>query len=387
MVLYSQSIHKPGISLVMHKIIRYILFILLITVIFIDTVSAAVERSWLDNRIKSFVKDKPIKAMIYGLWINGKPISINAIGESMTDVQAYPGMHYRIGGITETMLTAILMRLVEENKIKLDDPVSRWYPSLPNASRVTLKMLASCTSGYPDYVYNQKFVDAVLNHPFKSWSSTDLIAYGMMNPPRFQSGTNQFYSHTDFVILGSILTKVTNKNMHDLMREYIFTKVGMKDSEFSLNALIQPPVLHAFSQDRNVYEDSTYWDPSWTSYSGAVVSNITDLGKWANAWMTKGLLSQKSLQILRAPDTAGLGKNTSDIYFAMGFAVINHWLVQNPSFGGYSGVFAVLPEKNIVFIAVNTLNESKQPDNTNYSVEFMRELASELAPDYPIPRF
>lgn len=76
--------------------------------------ASAIEQPWLDNKVRSFIKGKPVKAMVYGLWINGKPISIQAIGNSMTAVPATKDMHFRIGGVTETLLTTALMLLVEK---------------------------------------------------------------------------------------------------------------------------------------------------------------------------------------------------------------------------------------------------------------------------------
>jgi len=103
--------------------------------------------------------------------------------------------------------------------------------------------------------------------------------------------------------------------------------------------------------------------------------------------MQPGLLSNDLIQTLRAPDTVGKGNNTKDLYFAMGFVFANHWLLQNPSFGGYSGVFAVLPEKKLVFIAVNTLKQTPTDDSRNYSFELWQQIAGKLAPEFPIPKF
>ncbi|MCL9685082.1 serine hydrolase domain-containing protein [Legionella maioricensis] len=348
-------------------------------------VYAGITQSGINNKIQLFIKNKPVKAMIYGLWVNGVPISINAVGESMTAVPATTDMHFRIGGVTETILTTILMQMVEQKKISLDDKVARWYPNLPNANRVTLKMLANCTSGYSDYVYNKKFINEVTNHPFKQWSDQSLLDYAMIQAPLFQPGMNQAYSHTDYVILSSILSKVSNKPLHELFQSSVLAKLKMNNTLFRRTASIPSPVLHSFSQDRSVYEDATFWDPSWTSF-GAMVSNINDLGLWANAWMHGSLLTEQSLQILRAPDTVGKGRNRSDLYFAMGFVIANHWLIQNPSFGGYSGIFAVLPEKGIVFIAFNTLKPGDLT-NENFSVALWQQLAMDLAPEYPLPKF
>ncbi|CEG56264.1 serine hydrolase domain-containing protein [Legionella fallonii] len=365
---------------------RKIIHVLCIFVLFLihHCVYAEFTQSWLDNQVQLFVKDKPVKAMIYGLWVDGKPISTNAIGQSMTNVPVTDDMHFRIGGITETMLTTVLMQLVEQKKLQLDDNIAQWYPNLPNAASVTLKMLANGTSGYPDYVYNKKFVDAVINHPFKNWSDKELLDYALMQKPLFKPGTNQHYSHTDYVLLGSILSKVSNKSVNELFEEAIFNKLAMNNTRFERTANMPYPVLHSFSQDRHIYEDSTFWDPSWTSTSGATVSTIQDLGLWANAWMKGSLLSEQSTQQLRAPETVGKGQNTSALYFAMGFGVVNHWLIQNPRFGGYSGIFSVLPEKNIVFIAFNTLKPAGE-SNINFSMALWQKLAAKLAPEYPQP--
>lgn len=203
------------------------LFIVIFLVLHTSLYASAIQQPWLDNKIQLFIKDKPVKAMVYGLWINGKPIS----------VQAVPA-----------------------------------------------------------------------------------------------------------------------------------------------------PVLHSFSQDRGIYEDATFWDPSWTASSGSMTSTIEDLGIWANTWMSGNLLTDNSTQQLRAPETVGKGKNTNELYFAMGFGVANHWLIQNPRFGGYSGVFAVLPEKQIVFIAFNTLKPTIN-DTNNLSAALWKELAADLAPEYPLPDF
>lgn len=144
----------------------------LLTMLFViqNHVQGAVSQAWLDNKVKAFVKHQPVKAIIYGLWVDGKPVSINSLGDSMTAVPATKLMHFRIGGVTETLLTSVLMKLAEQNKLGLDDKVARWFPKLPNASEVTLRMLANGMSGYPDYVYNKKFIDLATNQPFKHWS-------------------------------------------------------------------------------------------------------------------------------------------------------------------------------------------------------------------------
>lgn len=347
---------------------------------------AAISQVVIDQKVQAFVKNKPVKAMIYGLWIDGKPIRIHAIGESMTAVPADTHMMFRIGGITETILTTVLMQMVKQKKLNLNDTIDHWYPNLPNANRITLKMLANCTSGYPDYVYNKTFLQTSTDHPFRQWSDQTLIQYAMKSPVLFQPGMGQHYSHTDFVILGNILSRVSGMGLDQLLKSFVLKPLKMDDTHYIRTALMPSSlILHSFSQDRKIYEDATYWDPSWTSSSGAMVSTIDNLGKWANAWMNSSLLPAQLTQQLRAPETVGKGANKNNLYFAMGFLVVNHWLIQNPNFGGYAGIFAVLPEKKMVFVAFSTNKESKNVDNPNLSMQLFQELVADLAPEYPLP--
>ena len=335
---------------------------------------------------ESFVQGNPVRSIIYGIWVNGFPISVSAMGESMTNVPATTNLHFRIGGVTQTMLTTLLMQLVERGVVSLDDRVARWFPTLPNADLVSLQMLANGTSGYPDYIFNDLFQQVSTILPYKEWTTLELLDYAFMAPPLFPPNTSQHYSHTDSVILGSILSQATNTPFDQLLYLMVLNPLGLGETRFSLAARMPLPVLNSYSSVRNIYEDSTFWNPSWVSYSGSMFSTIYDLGKWANAWILGSLISPTSTQILRAPFTVGKGNNTATLYFAMGFVYANHWLFQNPSFGGYSGIFAVLPEKNMVFIAFNTIN-SGDDSNINWSAALWKQLAKELAPEYPLPPF
>lgn len=155
-------------------------------------------------------------------------------------------------------------------------------------------------------------------------------------------------------------------------------KLGLKNTNLSITPEIGYPALHAYSTDREIYEDSTYWSPSWTSFSGMMTSNIEDLGKWINAFGTGALLSKESHKIQVTPTSAK--KDNASPSFGLGFAIINSWFVQNPRFGGYAGVFAYNPSKKLGIIIFNTLNPENSPE-THYSQIIATELVKKLTPD------
>ena len=105
----------------------------------------------------------------------------------------------------------------------------------------------------------------------------------------FAPGNNWGYSHTNYVILGRVLGKITDEPMADIMQEYIIEPMGLKDTNSNGNTPgIPHPVLHTFSSERReilqippnigFYEEATFWNPSWTTAAGAVLTtNIYDM--------------------------------------------------------------------------------------------------------------
>jgi D-alanyl-D-alanine carboxypeptidase len=325
-----------------------------------------------------------LPAVLCGVWIGDEELLTIALGNSMTGVPATKDMHFRVGGVTLTCECTLLLRLVDQGKVSLDDKLSRWYPGLPQSDAVTLRMLANCTSGYPDYVYSKTFEDAFNKDPFREWRAQELIDIGLSTPLLYPPGTSWSYSHTNFVILGAVLEKATGEPMSALLQRNIFEPLGLRETEYPLTPEIKAPVLHAFSTERGVYEDSTYWNPSWTSYSGRMTSNLHDLGVIARALGTGALLSPRSRSEQIAPTTVGLGQNEAGLYYGLGIIMMNGWMVQNPRFGGYNSILAHLPSRKMSIIVAATQGPTNSPD-VAYSTLIFKELVKYLAPEAPIP--
>ena len=247
--------------------------------------------------------------------------STTALGASMTTVPAATDMHYRIGGIAETFMSTLLLMLVEQGRISLDEKISRWFPDLLAADQVTVRMLVANTAGYIDYVTVDDFVKLDLAQPFRNFTDDELIHYavrdGRMN---FPPGTSQRYSHTDNVILGQVIQRATGQSMKDLYDKNIFGPTGLADTQFPVSQEIQSPALHAFTMDRKIYEDCTYWNASWGSTPALITSNIHDLGKRGPILGTGRLISRAHFLEQIAPTSAGKGQNKPDLFLLMGLS-------------------------------------------------------------------
>jgi D-alanyl-D-alanine carboxypeptidase len=148
-----------------------------------------------------------------------------------------------------------------------------------------------------------------------------------------------------------------------------------------------PPVLHGYTDERGVYEDATFWSPSWATYTGNMTSNLADLGRWARAVGRGTLLSPRSHARQFAPDSVGLGSLTPDFYYALGSAVANGWLLGGaPGLMGYTGIVSYLPSRRIAVVVFTTSGPDTPPGVHYAGAIFNRVgeiLAPSAAPNYP----
>ncbi len=357
--------------------------IVLLSLLFININSYAQNLSLKDsifNKLQALKEQTRVKSLIAGVWEGDRNILSVAFGESMTSVPADTSMHVRIGGITEIFFGTLVMMLVDQGKIGLDDKISKWLPDLLAADSVTVGMLIRNTSGYKDYVLNKDFIDLITKEPFRNITRKEIIAYatgdGKLN---FPPGTEQSYSHTSFTILGEVLELATGKTLGELFEENIFRPVGLSHTGWNTNADLPFPVLHAFSSDRGIYEDATFWSPSWTRESGPIYSNLNDLAKWARAFGKGKLLSPDSFnELISRP----AGANLPDFYMASGFGVVNGWYFQNPSFNGYSGAFGYYPPKGLTVIVFAT--ESDPSAGSHQAFVIFKDIVKMLTPEAPL---
>jgi CubicO group peptidase (beta-lactamase class C family) len=114
-----------------------------------------------------------LRAVIVRATVDGRELVTAALGESMTGVRRRPEMRFRNGAVAFAYMATLLLQFVDRKLVALDDPLGRWRPDLPAADRVTLRMLASMTSGYFDYVQDAGLIAALYADPFRQWTPED----------------------------------------------------------------------------------------------------------------------------------------------------------------------------------------------------------------------
>jgi CubicO group peptidase (beta-lactamase class C family) len=360
---------------------------------------------------RDIMQQQDVKAVILRATVDGQEVVTAALGESMTGVPASTEMHFRNGAVAIFYVSTLLLRLVDQQLVTLDDPLANWLPDLPDAELVTLRMLANMTAGYADFVQNPKLSEEVYADPFRQWTPEEQIEIGLSTPRIFAPGTNWDYSHTDYVILGLVLEKITGEPLDVALREQVLGPMGLRNTVAWSTAQISEPVMHAFSSERRqalgipagtrFYEESTYWNPSWTFARGAIqTTDIVDMTTTAVAVGEGTVLSLESHQAQIAPDLLGFGKplagcpacHTLDKAYVYGLGVVltNSWIAQNPLFAGYGAVTGYLPAEKIAVAVATTFGEGAFDEEGNYKYsshqDIFAAIGSYLAPDHPLPK-
>ena len=123
-----------------------------------------------------------LKAVIVRVTIDGADIITKAYGESMPGVPATTAMHFRNGAVAISYVSTLVLELVNEQRVSLDDKVSRWLPHVPHSDEVTLRQLAQMTSGIVDYVTAPELSEELYADPFRTFTPEQLIAIGTSRP-------------------------------------------------------------------------------------------------------------------------------------------------------------------------------------------------------------
>ena len=361
--------------------------------------------------VEDAMADLHLKAAIVQVQVGDETVSLQAFGESMTGVPATTDMHFRNGAVAFEYISNLLLQYVDDGTVSLDDTIDQWAPELPESDKVTLLMLTNQTTGYPDFETDPGWTAAYNADPFHEFTYQERLDYAFSRPMEFAPGTNWSYAHTNFMILGEILSQIGGAPLADLLREKVLDPMGLSQTQSFDSATIPEPVLHAYSSERRValgvpadtvfYEESTYWNPVWgTPIGGAQTTTVGDMIKTAIAIGTGELLSEESFHAMTDSKLIGFGEKLpvcepscftqiEPYNYGLGVVRTGEWMVQNPQLSGYSAAEAYLPaEKIAIAVAVTyapgAFDETGTYDNSADRV--WRLIGAHLTPDHAPPQ-
>ena len=312
----------------------------------------------LDKAIADVRKQAAIPGVAVGLWMPGKGCYVRATGvaDKVTRQPMSTDFYSRIGSETKTFTVTALLQLVDERRIGLDDPISRYVHGVPNGRHITLRHLAEMRSGLFPYSADAGFAHDLLSDPTRSFTPQELLAYGYKHRNTAAPGKVFVYNNSNLVLLGLVIEKVTGHHIADVINRRVLRPAHLDQTLFPDGPNVREfpePHAHGYTNQTltGAVADSTDWNPSWAWSAGAMISTMHDLRSWAKTVATGELLSPETQkQRLKTLPTGFPG-----LTYGLGIFETGGWIGHNGSIPGYESVTVYLPAlKATLVVLINT---------------------------------
>ena len=227
-----------------------------------------------------------LPGVIVGLWIpgTGSWVASRGVGDLKTKAPMTADLQAPIGSITNSFAVTLALQLAGEGKLRLGDTFERWYPQIPEASAITIKMLLNHSSGFPDISMLQ--LDLRCADPKRVVSPDELIAVGIKLPrAKFPPAKGCLYSSLNTIVLGRILEKITGESFDALLSERLLKPLALWRTKLDTDGKVDPPFCHGYTDFcRNMprHTDTSEW-PQFSFAAGGLASTLSDLYQWGIA--------------------------------------------------------------------------------------------------------
>jgi D-alanyl-D-alanine carboxypeptidase len=334
-------------------------------------ISADVEKKLLadvDKELKAFGGNQSVPGAVVGVWTPGAAPWVRAIG--LGNLSPKEAMRlddkFRVGSNTKTFVVTVLLQLVDEKKMSLDDPLSKFDVGVkvPNAEHITVRQLCQMRSGLLD-AYHAPELDTMDINANTKITPRELVAIAVKHPALFAPGTQYNYSNTNYLLLGLIIEAVTHDTAQNEIQKRLLTPMGLKQTTFPVdNAGMPAPYSHGFALGKEKdWDDVTVTLPpmlTWTA--GVMISDMADMKIWVKDYVsgkTNSAGTQKERLDCRPTPTPGLA-------FGLGIGCTGGWYGYTGGIPGYNTAAYYLPSKDSTIIAfVNAQQETPAPGVAN----------------------
>lgn len=205
------------------------------------------------------------------------------------------GDRFRIGTVTRSFVATAVLQLVAAHRLGLDERVDRAAPGLlpKRDGAITVRQLLQGTSGLWDYLqappWNHIYREAAFR---RTWTPRQLLAIGVSHKPYASPGAVlDAWSSTPWIALGLIVERVTGQRLGAVLRERIFTPLGLRATSFSPGTATPKGLAHGWARNG---VDVTAVNSSWAWANGAIVSTASDVARFYRA-LLRGRLLPRSL--------------------------------------------------------------------------------------------
>ncbi|WP_234974608.1 serine hydrolase domain-containing protein [Tenacibaculum agarivorans] len=210
---------------------------------------------------------------------------------------------FRIGSITKTFTSVLILKAIEANKIKLETTLDTYFPDVKNAKKITIKNLLNHSSGIFNFTNDASY----LTYYTSEKTRKEILDIIYSFKPSFNPGEKHSYSNSNYVLLSFILEDIYQKSYATLLQDNIVSPLGLKNTQVG-------STINLNSNECNSYKKNGNWriaaetDMSIPLGAGCIISTPSDLVMFIDALFEYKIVSKESVsEMIKLDEGYGLG--------------------------------------------------------------------------------
>ncbi len=318
--------------------------------------------SALSKDVSTYVRSEMQRQHIPGVALlvsrGGKIVQAEGFGQANVELQVpvKPDTVFQSGSVGKQFTATAIMMLVEEGKVGLEDPLTKYFPEAPSTwKEVTVRELLSHTAGFGDYP--EKFDYR------KDWTEDEELKLVESIPLAYPPGTKWDYSNLGYLTLGVLIHRVTGEFYGDFLQQRIFHPLEMQTTRIISEADIVPNRAAGYRLVKGELKNQEWIAPKVnTTADGSLYFSVLDLAKWDAALYTEKLLKRSSLEQMWTPAKLKNGQPNKDGY---GFGWYmeekhgHHVIAHTGAWQGFKSVIARYVNDQLTVVVLANLEEAK----------------------------
>lgn len=259
--------------------------------------NGAVRADEIDDFVRAQMQRQRVPGLSIGVVKDGKVVKAQGYGFANIEHQtpAKRETVYQSGSVGKQFTAMAVMLLVEDGKLKLDDPVGKHLSETPKAWQdITIRHLLTHTSGVKD-------ITNALDLR-RDYTEDEMLKKAVIAPLDFPAGTNWRYSNTGYAVLGFLISKTAGKFYGEFLKERVFVPLEMKTARVISEADIIPNRAAGYQFVNGRLQNQDWVSPTInTTADGALYVTIDDMIRWDAALSAGKLLSKESYRAMWTP--------------------------------------------------------------------------------------
>lgn len=305
--------------------------------------SQNLDKTKLDNYFNTLEQNNKFMGSV-AVSKNGEIIYTKSIGLADVEnkVKATENSKYRIGSISKSFTTVLTLKALEQKKLDLNQTIDKWFPTIKNAKKITVKHLLSHRSGIHNFTDDKDY----LTWNTQPKTEKEMIAIISKGGSDFNPDSKAEYSNSNFVLLTYILEKTFTKSYSDLLQEFIVKPIGLTSTYVfgKINPNNNECKSYSFAGSWKTETETDFTVPLG---AGAITSTPSDLTRFADALFSGKLLTNEGLEIMKTiKDGYGIGLFQIPFYKSIGYG-------HTGGIDGFSSVYSYFADDKISYALIS----------------------------------